>query len=101
MVVGIYVATALVHTAPAVPATVLIYSLAAITWCALGDRYGSLCGAIAAVVGPVGEAVIAAAGLTRYAGLRRPIRGRAVAAGAVLRVRGCRFPARGDCHVER
>ena len=66
-VVGIYVTTALVHTAPAVPANVLIYSLAAITWCALGDRYGALCGAIAAVVGPVGEAVIAAAGLARYA----------------------------------
>ena len=66
-VVGIYVTTALVHTAPAVPANVLIYSLVAITWCALGDRYGALCGAIAAVVGPVAEAVIAAAGLARYA----------------------------------
>lgn len=66
-VIGIYVATALVHTAPAVPANVLIYSLAAITWCALGDRHGALCGAIAAVVGPVVEAVIAAAGLARYA----------------------------------
>ena len=59
--------TALVHTAPAVPVNVLIYSLAAITWCALGDRYGALCGAIAAVVGPVVEAVLAAAGLARYA----------------------------------
>jgi hypothetical protein len=37
-VLGIYVTTALVHTAPAIPANVLIYSLAAITWCALGDR---------------------------------------------------------------
>ena len=66
-VIGIYVTTALVHTAPAMPVNVLIYSLAAITWCALGDRYGALCGAIAAVVGPVVEAVLAAAGLTRYA----------------------------------
>ncbi len=66
-VIGIYVTTALVHTAPAVPVNVLIYSLAAITWCALGDRYGALCGAIAAVVGPVVEAVLAAAGLARYA----------------------------------
>jgi hypothetical protein len=66
-VIGIYVTTALVQTAPAVPVNVLIYSLAAITWCALGDRYGALCGAIAAVVGPVVEAVIAAVGLARYA----------------------------------
>lgn len=66
-VVGIYVTTALVHTAPAVPANVLIYSLAVITWCALGDRYGALCGVVAAVGGPIVEALIAAAGLARYA----------------------------------
>ena len=66
-VIGIYVTTALVHTAPAVPANVLIYALAAITWCALGDRWGALCGGIAAVVGPLVEAAIAAAGLARYA----------------------------------
>jgi hypothetical protein len=66
-VVGIYVTTALVHTAPAVPANVLIYSLAVITWCALGDRYRALCGVVAAVGGPIVEALIAAAGLARYA----------------------------------
>lgn len=66
-VIGIYVTTALVHTAPTVPATVLIYALAALTWCALGDRWGALCGVLAAVVGPAVEAVIAAAGLARYA----------------------------------
>jgi hypothetical protein len=66
-VIGIYVTTALVHTAPAVPANVLIYALAAITWCALGDRWGALCGVLAAVGGPVVEAVVAAAGLARYA----------------------------------
>jgi hypothetical protein len=66
-VVGIYVTTALVHTAPAVPANALIYALAVITWCALGDRWGAICGLIAAVVGPVVEAVVAAAGLSRYA----------------------------------
>jgi hypothetical protein len=66
-VVGIYVITALTHTGPAVPVNVLIYSLAAITWCALGDRYGALCGLLAAVVGPAVEALIAAAGLARYA----------------------------------
>ena len=66
-VIGIYGITALMHTAPAVPVNVLVYSLAAITWCALGDRYGAVCGAIAAVVGPAVEAVLAAAGLVRYA----------------------------------
>ena len=66
-VLGIYVTTALVHTAPAVPVNVLIYALAAITWCALGDRWGAVCGVIAAVVGPVVEIVVAAAGLARYA----------------------------------
>ena len=66
-VIGTYVVTALVHTAPAVPATVLICALAAITWCVLGDRYAALCGALAAVGGPVVEAVLAKAGLFRYA----------------------------------
>ena len=66
-VIGIYVTTALVHTGPAIPVNTLIYSLAAITWCALGDRYAALCGVIAAVVGPVTEAVVAGAGLARYA----------------------------------
>ena len=66
-VIGIYVVTALVHTAPAVPATVLIYALAATTWCVLSDRYASLCGVLAAIGGPVVEAVLAKAGLFRYA----------------------------------
>ncbi|HKV20342.1 MAG TPA: hypothetical protein VJR50_15025 [Mycobacterium sp.] len=66
-VIGVYVTTALVHTAPPVPANVLIYALAVITWCALGDRWGALCGVIAAVVGPIVEAVVATAGLARYA----------------------------------
>jgi hypothetical protein len=65
--VGIYVTTALVHSGPAVPVNALVYALAVITWCALGDCYGAMCGALAAVVGPVVEAVIAAAGLARYA----------------------------------
>lgn len=66
-VIGIYVVTALVHTAPVVPATVLVYALATLTWCVLGDRWGALCGVLAAVVGPAVEAVVAAAGLARYA----------------------------------
>ncbi|OBA89092.1 hypothetical protein A5662_24340 [Mycobacteriaceae bacterium 1482268.1] len=66
-VVGIYVTTALVHTGRAVPVNALIYALAAITWCALGDRWGALCGVLAAVVGPAVEVIFAAAGLARYA----------------------------------
>lgn len=66
-VLGIYVTTALVHTAPAVPATVLIYALAVITWCVLGDGPGAICGVLAAIGGPIVEAVLAAAGVFRYA----------------------------------
>jgi len=66
-VVGIYVTTALVHTGPPVPVNVLIYALAVITWCVLGDRWGAVCGVVAAIVGPFTEAVLAAAGLARYA----------------------------------
>ncbi|WP_101948438.1 DUF2878 family protein [Mycobacterium sp. 3519A] len=66
-VVGIYITTALEHTAPAVPVTVLIYTLAAIMWCVLGDGPGAVCGVVAAIVGPIIEAVLAAAGVFRYA----------------------------------
>jgi hypothetical protein len=66
-VIGIYVITALEHSAPAVPVTVLIYALAVITWCVLGDGPGAVCGVLAAIGGPIVEAVIAAAGLARYA----------------------------------
>jgi uncharacterized membrane protein len=66
-VIGIYVVTALVHTAPAVPATVLIYVLAAITWCVLGDGPAAICGVLAAIGGPIVEAVLAKVGLFRYA----------------------------------
>jgi uncharacterized membrane protein len=66
-VIGIYVVTALEHTAPAVPVTVLIVALAAITWCVLGDGPGAVCGVLAAIGGPIVEAVIAGAGVFRYA----------------------------------
>jgi hypothetical protein len=66
-VIGIYIITALEHTAPAVPVTVLIYSLAVITWCVLGDGAGAVCGVLAAIGGPIVEAVIAEAGVFRYA----------------------------------
>jgi hypothetical protein len=45
-VIGIYIITAIEHTGPAVPVTVLIYSLAVITWCVLGDGPGAVCGVL-------------------------------------------------------
>jgi len=66
-VIGIYVITALEHTAPAVPVTVLICALAVITWCVLGDGPGAICGVLAAIGGPIVEAALAAAGVFRYA----------------------------------
>ncbi|MCV7145955.1 diacylglycerol-binding protein [Mycobacterium riyadhense] len=66
-VIGIYVITALVHSAPAVPTNVLIYALAILTWCALGDSPGAVCGLLAAVGGPVFEAVLVEFGIFRYA----------------------------------
>jgi hypothetical protein len=66
-VIGIYIITALEHTAPAVPVTVLICALAVITWCVLGDGPGAICGVLAAIGGPIVEAALAAAGVFRYA----------------------------------
>ncbi|MGB0875850.1 MAG: hypothetical protein ACPGXI_02200 [Mycobacterium sp.] len=65
-VVGMYVTTALMHGAPVVPATTLICVAAIITWCALGDGPGALCGAIAAVVGPVAEIGLLEMGVFAY-----------------------------------
>jgi hypothetical protein len=47
--------------------TVLIYALAVITWCVLGDGPGALCGVFAAIGGSIVEAVLAGAGVFRYA----------------------------------
>jgi hypothetical protein len=66
-VVGTYVVTALVHGAPGVPATALICALAAITWCALGDRPAVVCGVLAALIGPVVEIALVEMGVFRYA----------------------------------
>jgi hypothetical protein len=66
-VVGTYVVTALVHTAPVVPATTFVVALAVITWCALGDRVSVVCGVLAAVVGPVVEIVLVKVGAFAYA----------------------------------
>jgi hypothetical protein len=87
-VIGIYVITALEHAASAVPVTVLICAIAVITWCVLGDGPGAVCGVLAAIGGPIVEAVLAGVGgvpLRRRFG--RAVRGGAVAARAVLHVR--------------
>jgi hypothetical protein len=65
-VIGTYVTTALVHSAPTVPSVALITAMAAITWCALGDKASVVCGVLAAIVGPVVEIAIAGAGLFAY-----------------------------------
>ncbi|CAJ1497844.1 hypothetical protein MU0083_001778 [[Mycobacterium] kokjensenii] len=66
-VLGSYVVTAMLHTAPIVPIMTLICAFAAITFCALGDRPAILCGTLIALVGPAVEIGIAAAGQFRYA----------------------------------
>lgn len=66
-VIGTYVVTALVHTAPVVPATTLVVVLAAIAWCALGDRASVVCGLLAAVIGPIVEIVLVEVGVFAYA----------------------------------
>jgi hypothetical protein len=66
-VVGTYVVTALVHSAPAFAATVLIYALAVLTWCVLSDGPGAVCGVLAAVGGPAFEAVLTKIGVAKYA----------------------------------
>lgn len=66
-VIGTYVVTALVHTAPVVPATTLVIALAAIAWCALGDGPSVVCGLLAAVIGPIVEIVLVKDGVFAYA----------------------------------
>jgi hypothetical protein len=65
-VVGAYVTTALVHTAPEVPGIALITAMAVITWCVLGDRPSVVCGVLAAVIGPVVEIALVGAGVFAY-----------------------------------
>jgi uncharacterized membrane protein len=50
-----------------VPVTVLFYALAVTTWCVLGDGPGAICGVLAAIGGPIVEAVLAGVGVFRYA----------------------------------
>ena len=49
------------------PVTVLFYALAVTTWCVLGDGPGAICGVLAAIGGPIVEAVLAGVGVFRYA----------------------------------
>jgi hypothetical protein len=66
VVVGAYVTTALVHSAPVVPSTALIAAVAIIIWCVLGDAPGAVCGALAAVIGPIVEIVLVKIGVFAY-----------------------------------
>jgi hypothetical protein len=66
-VVGTYVTTALVHSAPTVPGTALIVAMAVIVWCALGDKPAVVCGVLAAVVGPIVEIALFKVGVFAYA----------------------------------
>lgn len=65
-VIGMYVTTALVRSAPVVPSVTLLVALAAITWAALGDLPAAFCGVVAAVAGPLVEIVLAEAGVFAY-----------------------------------
>jgi hypothetical protein len=65
-VLGTYVTTALVHSAPPIPSTTLIVAMAVITWCALGDKPSLVCGAVAAVIGPIVEIVLVKVGVFAY-----------------------------------
>ncbi|OMC13247.1 hypothetical protein A5735_12805 [Mycolicibacter heraklionensis] len=65
-VLGSYVVTAMLHASPLVPLTTLICAFAAITFYALGDVPGMVCGVLIALLGPVVEIGIAAAGHFRY-----------------------------------
>ncbi len=65
-VIGMYVTTALMHGAPVVPATTLICVLAIVIWCVLGDGPGAICGAVAAVMGPVAEIGLVEMGVFAY-----------------------------------
>ena len=65
-VVGTYVTTALIHSAPPVPGIALVVAMATIVWCALGDKPSITCGALAAVVGPVVEIVLVKVGVFAY-----------------------------------
>lgn len=66
VVVGTYVTTALVHSAPMVPGTTLIIAMAVITWCVLGDKPSVVCGALAAIVGPAVEIALSKLGVFAY-----------------------------------
>jgi hypothetical protein len=65
-VLGTYVTTALVHSAPPIPSTTLIVAMAVVTWCALGDKPSVVCGAVAAVIGPIVEIVLVKVGVFAY-----------------------------------
>lgn len=66
IVVGMYVATALLHSSPVVPATALICVAAIVTWCVFGDGAAAACGAAIAIVGPAVEIALVGLGVFAY-----------------------------------
>lgn len=66
-VIGTYVVTALIHSAPTVPATALVVVLAVLTWCLLGDGPAVVCGLVVAIIGPIVEIVLVELGVFAYA----------------------------------
>lgn len=56
----------MVHSAPVVPSTALIVAMAAIVWTVLGDGAGAICGALAALIGPVVEILLVKTGVFAY-----------------------------------
>jgi hypothetical protein len=66
-IVALYAVTAVVRHSPLVPATALVFALAALVACRFGDgRPAILCGLLAAVVGSAIEMVMVAAGVFEY-----------------------------------
>ena len=66
-VVGIYALTAALRHAPLLPATVLVYALAAVVVALMADGPAMVCAALAIAGGVGGEMALAAAGVFEYA----------------------------------
>ena len=66
-VVGIYAVTAALRDAALLPATALVYALAAVVVALMADRPALVCAALAVIAGVGGEIVLAALDVFRYA----------------------------------
>jgi hypothetical protein len=66
-VVGIYAVTAALRDAALLPATALVYALAAVVVALMADRHALVCAALAVVAGVGGEMALAALDVFHYA----------------------------------